>query len=544
MNINGVDINLKPTQGMLSEARRYKAWKEEREPGGTDDAARRANQILSGKELDPDVVITMAAWFARHEVDKKGEGFKPGQKGYPSKGRVAWAAWGGDPGQTWATEKAEAIKKAREKKTSDAVVMHDMALLLNNRLSDNIGETPQGYLVCKNVPVARTGVQYYHGFELGLHDRANESIPVYRLPEDVFHPEALKSLESMPVTDDHTEDLVLDINHSHYAKGHARHVRHDDGFVIADLVITDPLLKQKILNKQKYQISLGYVCDYVPYKDGFKQQNIRINHIAVVETGRAGSKVCIKDEKPVAIKEGKKRMDKKELQAKVLAAFAKDSSAEELEAAIGLFITDAAQNEKAEAGLLQKLIGFLSKDEKMKDEETEMEKKEEIKREEAEAELLKKFDARLAKIEELIAKMAGKKETADEHEDVKEDIDLIEKILAAHQAEEEVEEEAEEEEEIEEEQAAFDEEEKKEERKAAAMMDALKALKPVIAKLPAASQKQVKDALRKQLKGSNSYAAIQKAVNSHAKTQDSVKPEDAWERGKKIAASRNPHYKK
>lgn len=76
-NVNGTEINLMPTEGMRAEARRYRAWKEDGEAGGTDVAARRARQILSGDELSPDMVITMAAWFARHEVDKQGEGFSP-----------------------------------------------------------------------------------------------------------------------------------------------------------------------------------------------------------------------------------------------------------------------------------------------------------------------------------------------------------------------------------------------------------------------------------------------------------------------------------
>jgi HK97 family phage major capsid protein len=115
-NVNGTEINLMPTEGMRDEARRYRAWKADGEAGGTEVAARRAAQILSGDELSPDTVITMAAWFARHEVDKQGEGFSPGEDGYPSNGRVAWAAWGGDPGQTWATAKAETIKRAQERK--------------------------------------------------------------------------------------------------------------------------------------------------------------------------------------------------------------------------------------------------------------------------------------------------------------------------------------------------------------------------------------------------------------------------------------------
>jgi HK97 family phage major capsid protein/HK97 family phage prohead protease len=108
--INGEEIDLMPTGGMREEAERYREWKAEGEAGGTEVAARRAGQILSGDELSPDTVITMAAWFARHEVDKQGEGFTQDEEGYPSPGRVAWAAWGGDAGQVWSVAKADRIK--------------------------------------------------------------------------------------------------------------------------------------------------------------------------------------------------------------------------------------------------------------------------------------------------------------------------------------------------------------------------------------------------------------------------------------------------
>ena len=114
-NVNGTDINLMPTEAMRSAAKQYRKWKKEGRAGGTDDAARRATQILSGNELSPDTVITMNAWFARHEVDKQGKGFNSSEEGYPSKGRVAWSAWGSDSGQTWARSKSNAIKKARER---------------------------------------------------------------------------------------------------------------------------------------------------------------------------------------------------------------------------------------------------------------------------------------------------------------------------------------------------------------------------------------------------------------------------------------------
>ena len=102
-----------PTAGMKEEAQRYRDWKSEGRAGGTDVARRRATQILSGNELDPQVVVEMSAWFARHEVDKQAEGFSPGEDGYPSKGRVAWAAWGGDAGKSFSDPKSARIKELR-----------------------------------------------------------------------------------------------------------------------------------------------------------------------------------------------------------------------------------------------------------------------------------------------------------------------------------------------------------------------------------------------------------------------------------------------
>ena len=116
--IEGVEIDLMPTKGMREEAQLYRDWKADGEAGGTEVAARRAGQILSGDELSAETVITMSAWFARHEVDKQGEGFSPGEDGYPSAGRVAWAAWGGDPGQSWATAKADRIKAISDRSMS------------------------------------------------------------------------------------------------------------------------------------------------------------------------------------------------------------------------------------------------------------------------------------------------------------------------------------------------------------------------------------------------------------------------------------------
>ena len=98
----GEDIDLRPTQAMAEEARRGLDWRKEHGRGGTAVGVARARQLVNRDELSPRTVRRMVSYFARHEVDKDAEGFSPGEDGYPSAGRIAWALWGGDAGQTWA----------------------------------------------------------------------------------------------------------------------------------------------------------------------------------------------------------------------------------------------------------------------------------------------------------------------------------------------------------------------------------------------------------------------------------------------------------
>jgi HK97 family phage portal protein len=110
----GVEINLKPTAGMKAEAERGLAWRKEFNRGGTAVGVARARDISNGKELSPRTVRRMYSFFSRHEVDKEGQGFSPGEDGYPSAGRIAWALWGGDPGYTWAKAKVKRMDKLDE----------------------------------------------------------------------------------------------------------------------------------------------------------------------------------------------------------------------------------------------------------------------------------------------------------------------------------------------------------------------------------------------------------------------------------------------
>jgi hypothetical protein len=91
-----------PTAAMRTEAQRGLDWRREFGRGGTEIGIARGRDIAGGKDLPLDTVNRMVSFFARHEVDKQAEGFSPGEKGYPSNGRIAWALWGGDAGKSWA----------------------------------------------------------------------------------------------------------------------------------------------------------------------------------------------------------------------------------------------------------------------------------------------------------------------------------------------------------------------------------------------------------------------------------------------------------
>jgi len=93
----------KPPLGVRIAAKRALAWIADGKAGSgfTDVGRARASQLASGESVSSDTISRMKSYFARHEVDKKATGFRAGEEGYPSPGRVAWDAWGGDAGKSW-----------------------------------------------------------------------------------------------------------------------------------------------------------------------------------------------------------------------------------------------------------------------------------------------------------------------------------------------------------------------------------------------------------------------------------------------------------
>ena len=231
------------------------------------------------------------------------------------------------------------------------------------RLSENISRRePEGYLLCLNVPVARTGTQDYLPEELGLpgigppscHPErsrgiSSDLISVYRPEEEVFSPETLASFEGMPVTNDHPPDGVDIGNIRALQKGHAHNVRRGSGeesdLLLADLIITDPTLIDLILDGKR-EISCGYTYELCEENGQYIQRKIRGNHVAVVDAGRAGPRVCIKDQKPNE-PERSTRIMKKSL-SKILARMAKDGDIETVAEIIEEMIEPEAAETPAE----------------------------------------------------------------------------------------------------------------------------------------------------------------------------------------------------
>lgn len=222
-------------------------------------------------------------------------------------------------------------------------------LYYGTRLSENISiREPEGYLLCLNVPVARTGTQEYLPEELGISSDSTY-IEVLRPEEEVFSDAAIASFEGMPVTNDHPRDSVDIDNIRQLQKGHAHNIRRGTGeesdLLLADLIITDPYLIDLILNQNKREISCGYNYELCEEDGHYIQRQIRGNHVAVVDAGRAGHRVCIKDHKP----ERRKSRMKKSLYKK-LARMARDGDPEAIEAlaeAVEEIVEGAAPEEEA-----------------------------------------------------------------------------------------------------------------------------------------------------------------------------------------------------
>jgi hypothetical protein len=237
-----------------------------------------------------------------------------------------------------------------------------MIMYYGSKISDNMTKTPEGYLICHNVPIGRTGWMDYLGEEIGLEDLRGQKIKVYRSPEELFSNATIASFEGKPVTNNHPTQN-LDVNTANtIARGHSQNVRPEGDFLYADLFMTDPGLIAEVENGKR-EVSCGYDCLWETLKDDgseWQQKSIVGNHVAVVQAGRAGHRVAIQDSEPEPenkkIPERRKKMSKKSLFGKMLKAFAQDAEPEEIAEAMDAFGNEGeapAEQKKEDTGLEQ-----------------------------------------------------------------------------------------------------------------------------------------------------------------------------------------------
>ena len=170
---------------------------------------------------------------------------------------------------------------------------------ITEQLSDNISKTPEGYLLCENVPVTRIGEFMYRDTEVPVEADASGMVRIQRDESEVFNDDTIASLTGKPVCIDHPEEPVTSENWQQLAVGTTQNPRRGEGaqsdLMIADLLITREDAIELVLNGLR-EISLGYDANYEQVVSGLgKQKDIIMNHVALVAKGRAGGRCAISD---------------------------------------------------------------------------------------------------------------------------------------------------------------------------------------------------------------------------------------------------------
>ncbi|EGW50726.1 hypothetical protein HMPREF1022_02287 [Desulfovibrio sp. 6_1_46AFAA] len=185
------------------------------------------------------------------------------------------------------------------------------------KLSEHIERTPEGYLFCPGVAVARTGVMRYLPEEVApeiCEGFDGDWVFIRRDASEVFCPRTLASFEGKPLTLDHPDEDVSPENWSELARGLLFNVRRGDpgrseadDLMLADILITDAEAIEAV-NDGLRELSCGYDADFEVIRPGVGRQiNILGNHVALVDHGRAGARCKIKDrENPMAEKKNGK----------------------------------------------------------------------------------------------------------------------------------------------------------------------------------------------------------------------------------------------
>lgn len=168
-----------------------------------------------------------------------------------------------------------------------------MRFLVAEKLGPHKFKTPEGYLICTDAILSRTGKQEYKRCELfgDTCEDPDKIVNVERTDDEVFSDKAMASFENKAVCIEHPDHDVNAENHNELAVGFVRdiHKGEDNGkpVMMGTLVITDKDAVEAVESGEYKELSCGYDCD-IDDDDNPQQRNIRGNHVALCKQGRAG----------------------------------------------------------------------------------------------------------------------------------------------------------------------------------------------------------------------------------------------------------------
>lgn len=170
---------------------------------------------------------------------------------------------------------------------------------IEEKLSEHLGETPEGFLICHDVPIAKIGEQIYKADEVPIQPNKDGLVVIKRREEEVFNPETISSFEGKPFTIDHPDEMVTPENWKDLAHGFVTNVRRGVkeklDLLVGDIVVTTKKAIELVKNGMR-EISCGYDANYEQLEKGIGiQRDIIGNHVALVMRGRAGHRCAIGD---------------------------------------------------------------------------------------------------------------------------------------------------------------------------------------------------------------------------------------------------------
>lgn len=282
-----------------------------------------------------------------------------------------------------------------------------MKFYVKSKLSENVSKTPEGFLLCRNVILTHTGPLLYTKGEHPFEDQ--NDVIITRTPAELFSIKTKASFEGKDITIEHPEDFIDTENYQQLTNGVMFNLRKHSEKVDVDGEMFEALACDFLIKSAEAiewfedggrEVSLGYEADWELLEDGKGvHTNIKGNHCALVEAGRAGVNCAIQDSK-------KERTMTKELAEKFQKMFGKkveDAIAEkEKEEADKAKDAEKAKDQKISdlEAMVKDLIAKVEGKDKTKDED----KKDKESKDESED----PSAARLAKIEEMLSKLMEK----------------------------------------------------------------------------------------------------------------------------------------